>query len=344
MRDDVESTPLLQRQPRQDASQANALISMIPVALLGLSMLVTSACLIGFNKYLMSQERFPFPVLLVFMHCTAASCMAAVIYLVKPSVFKSLVDPERMVSIDREFIFKRAIPIALLFSISLVFGNTAYEYCSVAFLQMVKESNCVTTYLLGLFFGTEFWKVKEGVILIGVVMATSLTVRGELHYSALGFALQVSCCLAECLKTVLQSIILAGSLKLDPLSYILTVMPLCSLMLGSCLIADATIVDIPGVDLPTRAQLLLTARLLVPNICLALLLNVLAATFIGYTSALAFVMINLLKDTAVVLIGAFVLKEEVSQLQAAGFALQLLCVGWWGYEKQMATSVNAAKK
>jgi len=267
--------------------------------------------------------------------------MAAIIYLVKPSLLKSLNDVERT-PIDREFIITRAFPIAVLFTISLIFGNTAYEYCSVAFLQMVKESNCVTVYVLGIMLGIDYWKTKEALVLLGVIMATSMTIRGELHFSLIGCVIQVSACLCESTKMVIQSILLSGSLKLDPLTYILTVMPLCSLLLGSLLVMDHFIMDLPGIEVPSQDVLWKYSRILPSNICLALILNLSSATFLGYSSALSFVMVNLMKDTAVVLFSALIMGEIVSQTQVTGFTLQLAFIAVWSYLKHQAQAVKSA--
>merc|ERR1719506_2709633 len=129
--------------------------------------------------------------------------------LLRPSLFPSLTCPERRVIIDRHIIFRGALPIALLFSTQLVLSNTAYLHSSVAFLQMMKESNLVMVYLLSLLFALEQYRFRSIMILLFICGATSMTIVGELHFSWTGFAVQGIRQVFECGKIVLQSVLLS---------------------------------------------------------------------------------------------------------------------------------------
>merc|ERR1711998_55750 len=98
----------------------------------------SSTGVIMFNKYLMHADRFPFAVPLVLLHAAFASVFSLILFLVKPSLFPSLRDPEpqNRVVVDSDLILRGAFPIAALFAVQLVLSNTAYLHSTVAFLQM----------------------------------------------------------------------------------------------------------------------------------------------------------------------------------------------------------------
>ncbi|CAE7459818.1 unnamed protein product [Symbiodinium natans] len=182
----------------------------------------------------MQPGVFPYPFVLVTAHCFCCSFFAGILLLCKPSLFPALTDPDRMVDISLQYCLREILPIAACFAISLVTSNMAYKYCTVAFLQMMKESNIVTIYLMSVAAGIEHFSLAQSVILIAMVCATWTCIQGELHFSLFGLLLQASSSLAEAAKTIFQCLALAhGSGKrLDPLSAVLVIMPLCGLLLA----------------------------------------------------------------------------------------------------------------
>lgn len=333
---DPEAQPLLRSTPATYAvffPQLNFVFNILPTLFCGLGMISASAALIFSNKYLLNADRFPFPVFLVLLHFVAASSMSGIVYIFQPKWFPSLSQRDSQVILTPSFVFTRIAPVACLIVMSVVLGNTAYMYCSVAFLQMLKESNVVTIYILSTIAGLERLQTFEALIVLGIVASTCCTVSGELNFSLIGTLIQIACCLCESSKTVLQSILLGGSCKMDPLAYLLAVMPVCALMTGFILFLDFSVIDIPGVHLPTEKHIIKHGWLLFGNVCLALLLNVFAAAFINYTSAMAFVLTNIFKDTAIVLGGAVVLGEVISRKQCYAFASQLFFIGLWSFRK-----------
>merc|ERR1719240_168723 len=72
-----------------------------------------SASLIAFNKYLVDEDRFPFAVVLVFLHMFFSSIYAFTLRLVAPSFFPSMTNPETRANIGAGFICKNIVPIAI---------------------------------------------------------------------------------------------------------------------------------------------------------------------------------------------------------------------------------------
>lgn len=305
------------------------------VFLLGLLYISNSAGLIAFNKYLIHEDRFPFAVALVLLHTLFCSCCAGVLYLVKPAWFPSLTDPAQRVSIDSDLILKGTLPVAVLFAGQLVLSNTAYLHCSVSFLQMMKEANLVMVYLLSLTVALEKFAWQHVRILAFIGAATLLTIHGELNFSFSGFMIQGIGQIFECTKIVLQAMLLsAAGKKLDALSYVLLVMPLCFVVLSTFLSILLFVHPMKEFQTPGMSDLREWWPLLMANACVAFSLNVVIALFVKYSSAVAFILCGIVKDAAIVSVGCMFLSEVISTLQAIGFCLQLLGIVTWSLMKK----------
>ena len=85
-----------------------------------------SAGLILYNKYILSQMGFPFPVSLTLWHQLFCTCLVWIMRALNISDAKSA-------SISTEDYLKRVVPVGLIFAVVLWFGNAAYVYLSVSF-------------------------------------------------------------------------------------------------------------------------------------------------------------------------------------------------------------------
>mmetsp|Transcript_43779 Transcript_43779/g.82091 ORF Transcript_43779/g.82091 Transcript_43779/m.82091 type:complete len:374 (-) Transcript_43779:88-1209(-) len=301
---------------------------------LGAFYIVVSAGLIAFNKYLVNSDRFPFAIALVLCHSGFSSVMALFLFLVKPSLFPSLTCPEKKVSVDASLVLGKALPIAAVFSGQLVLSNTAYLHSSTAFLQMLKESNLVLVYFFSLLAALEVFNWVKLRVLLCIVGATFLAVKGELRFSLMGFAIQGTSQLFESSKIVLQAIILSNAgKKLDPMSYVLLVMPLCFVVLSGMICLLTFVYPLDMLRIPNFSDLLTWWPVLLANATVAFTLNVTIAVFIKHSSAVAFILAGITKDAVIVLAGGAFLGELVSKLQVFAFACQLVLIWLWSLMK-----------
>lgn len=306
---------------------------MMFVGLLGLGYIGCSSCLIAYNKYLMDMDRFPYAICLVLLHAIFCSVCSGVLYLLRPSLFPSLTDPAQKVTVDSSLILTGALPIALFFSAQLVLSNTAYLHSSVAFLQMMKEANLVLVYVFSLIAALERFSWRSVSILAFIIFATTLTIHGEVNFSWTGFAIQGMGQLFECCKIVLQAMLLTSAgRKLDALTYVMLVMPLCAVILagGICVL---TAFPHEHFLVPDWHHLEQWWPHLLANACIAFLLNVIIALFIKQASAVAFILAGIVKDAMIVATAVVALREVVSLLQTVGFVLQLMGILVWSVIK-----------
>lgn len=298
--------------------------SVALVSFLGLLYCATSAGLIAYNKYLIHADRFPYAVAIVLMHTAFCSCLTGLLFLIRPSLFPSLTDPVSRVSVDSGLIFKGAVPIAFFFAGQLVLSNTAYLHSSVSFLQMMKEANLALVYTLSLVVALEKFSWRMVGILICVMMATALTIHGEMHFSKLGFAIQGISQLFESTKIVLQAMLLSSAgRKLDVLTYVLLVMPFCFLVLGTLFLILKFVYPVELLEVPDWIHIMHWWPHLIANALVAFCLNVIIALFVKHSSAVAFILAGICKDAMIVCAGGFLLKEYISTLQVIGFTMQL---------------------
>jgi hypothetical protein len=326
--------------PRGEVGQVAPLQKWIHVGSLGLGYVACSAGLIAYNKYLIHEDRFPYAICLVFIHAIFCSACAGMLYLVMPSLFPSLSDPAKKVEVDSSLILNGALPIAVLFAAQLVLTNTAYLHSSVAFLQMMKEANLVLVYVLSLMASLEKFSWRSVGILVFIVFATTMTIHGEVNFSWTGFAIQGVGQIFECCKIVLQAMLLSSAgRKLDALTYVLLVMPLCALVLG---IGMGLLMAFPHSHFltPEWHHLVQWWPHLLGNACVAFALNVVIALFVKHSSAVSFILAGIVKDAMIVAAGTFFFHEIVSFVQAVGFGLQLSGIMLWSTIKSFPERFN----
>jgi len=299
----------------------------------GIMYIVTSSALIAYNKYLVHEDRFPYAVALVMIHTAFCSCLTLILYCVRPRWFPSLTDPAQQVVIDRSLILRGAVPIAALFSMQLVLSNTAYLHCSVAFLQMLKEANLVLVYTLSLVAALENFSWRSAGVLVYIIAATTLTIHGEMNFSATGFTIQALSQLFEASKIVLQAMMLTNAgRKLDALTYVMLVMPFCFLFLCGLLVF-LVVHPTTHFATPQLSEIVHWSPHLFANAMLAFALNVVIALFVKHSSAVAFILAGIVKDAMIVATGGLLLREVISVIQGVGFTMQLSGILLWSLLK-----------
>merc|ERR1719265_2216152 len=126
-----------------------------------------SAGMINFNKFLMTEERFPFSMMLTTLHM-ATSWICCV-----------------------------------------VLSNQAYLYCSVAFLQFMKQGNVALVFGLSCLTGSQTPDRMKLVVVCWVIVGSVMAVTGEIHFVLIGFLIQMASQFGECGKNIMQEWILS---------------------------------------------------------------------------------------------------------------------------------------
>lgn len=317
--------------PQHGVVEGHVLLKVFKVVFLGVLYILTSCALIAFNKYLLHEERFPFAAPLVWLHTILCSIFSVVLYLCCPSLFPSLTDSARKVEVDRWLFLTGSTPIGAMLAIQLILSNTAFLHLSLAFVQMCKKANVILVYAFSLMLFLERFSWYHVGILGLLMVATAMTIVGELHFSWKGFAIQMAGQVLESGKLVLQSKLLSGR-KLDALTYVMLVMPFC-MVFTSMAIFGLYIQPMQNFRLPAWADLHTWWPYLLANAVLAFCLNVSTALFVKSVAAMGMTLSGIVKDIGIVTTSHFVLGDAVSSAQGIGFMLQLFAISLWSWMK-----------
>eukprot|EP00747_Dinoflagellata_sp_TGD_P163319 gnl/TRDRNA2_/TRDRNA2_181869_c0_seq1.p1 gnl/TRDRNA2_/TRDRNA2_181869_c0~~gnl/TRDRNA2_/TRDRNA2_181869_c0_seq1.p1 ORF type:complete len:382 (+),score=71.12 gnl/TRDRNA2_/TRDRNA2_181869_c0_seq1:57-1202(+) len=334
----TQQTPLTSPQPnQQDEKPPNKAAQMLHIVTLGTAMIIVSSGLIAFNKFLMTDSRFPYALPLVMVHTSYSAIVSVILLRYCPSLFPSMTDPLKKVTIDRELVLGSVLPISCLFSGQLVLSNAALGHASIAFCQFLKEGNIAVIYFLSVMVSIETFRWRNFGVLLCIICATSITIHGEAKFSMLGLLLRGSSLLFESSKLVLQTLLLSNTgKKLDAFTYLLLMTPMTFLLLSGTLGVEAVFFA-KQLDMPSWSKIVDWGPLVLLNATVAYALNLVMANFCRAVSALGFALTGVLKDVMIVCVGVWVMNETVTRTQAMGFTAQIVLITNWSMMKMFPT-------
>ena len=220
--------------------------------------------------------------------------------------------------VDMKVIQNQILPVALCFSISLIFSNKTYIYLSVSYIQMLKAFTPVAVLIFSFLAGLEKSSCIELYIVLIICCGVAMTSVGELYFSWVGFTFQAIAIVAESTRLVLTNILMK-QLKLDPLSSLYYISPVCALFIGiAC--GYFEFADLPWDRILTQEF----AGVLLINGGVAFTLNVAVVMLIANTSALVLTLAGIIKDILLVGLSVSVFGSPVTLLQYAGYAVALV--------------------
>ena len=231
---------------------------------------------------------------------------------------------------------KSFLPVSLFFAVSLVLSNKAYIYLAVSYIQvnlnniitlnfvnffdsvcyinvqMLKAFTPVAVLIFSFVAGLEQPSYTEVHIVLIICVGVALTSVGESFFSWTGFTFQSLAILAESSRLVLTNLLMK-QLKLDPLSSLYYIAPLCAVFTGlACLIFEFQ--DLPFERMQTTDFLVI----MLVNGIVAFTLNVAVVLLISNTSALVLTLAGIIKDILLVVLSVTVFGSPVTPLQYAG--------------------------
>jgi len=291
---------------------------------LGVFYIALSTTMIESNKWLMHSSRFPYPFTLTAMHMSMSFKLANIVRFFHPQAFPAF----ETLQITKGYCLK-FLALGVPFACSIVCGNWAYKYVSVAFLQIMKESNIVTIFFFSVLAGIEVFR-GHAVALLGLIFfGAAMGVHGEMHFVWMGFLLQVCSSFSECAKIIVQSFLMSGESKLDPMSLVFFMAPACFLsVLGPLYYFEGhELGEIGG-----RVRELWPY--LTVNASLAFVLNATVAQCIKQLSSIGFLLCGIVKDIAIIIVSTWYMGESLTHLQQLGFTMALSGVASYTLYKQ----------
>jgi len=291
-------------------------------SLLIIAYVLVSATLIRFNKSLMHRDRFPYAMALTSLHMAAASLCCLVLYQCRPGDFPAMAQTRG----DRLWVLKWFVPIGLVYALGLAAANYAYFYCSIVFVQFMRQGNIFLVFLMSCVLGLQRMTALRLLIIMVIIGGQAIAVSDETGLIWIGFFVQLVAQLADCARMVIGEIVLGDSgLRLDPLSYALFVAPTCLVVLLAGTVATWD---------PRMPQALAEWwPLVVPSTVLACALNLLVPYLLKELSAVGSTQTGILRDVTLVFVSWACAHEAISALQLVGFAVTLSGVLIWCYIK-----------
>jgi len=269
--------------------------------------------MILFNKAVLDQLKFPFPMFLTTWHMFLSSILTHIMS--KTTNMLPAVNENR---VDSTVMYNQILPVAAFFAVSLVLANKSYIYLSVSYIQMLKAFTPVAVLIFSFFSGLEKPSGLELAIVTIICIGVALTSVGESFFSWAGFTFQSLAILAEASRLVMVNILIRN-LKLDPLSTLYYIAPICCVFIGAaCFLFELQ-------DLPwDRMMTIDFVLIMLLNGGVAFLLNVAVVLLIGNTSALVLTLAGIVKDILLVFLSIAIFGSPVTPLQYAGYSLALL--------------------
>lgn len=311
--DSSERSPLIATAVPEPPRSGGTQVFLVLVSCL--AYICLSASLINYNKFLMHEHYFPFSVALTSLHMVGSTFLCMALYAIfGASWFPSLAAVKQ----EGTPFMKKLVPLSVFFALSICLSNEAYLYCSVPFLQMCKELNVVMVYFVGLLLMVEKFNVQNSTVLFIIMIGCCMSIHGEMRFNAVGFAFQITAQTAEVCKILLQQMVMQGSAKVDPLTMVMIMSPLCLVTLSV------------GLYFFWQPDIIVQAQKhwvhLALNCCNAFLLNVAVATVIKYASGVSFVLAGVIKDVCIVVAAAMLFGAIVTSVQMIGFSIAVMGV------------------
>ncbi|KAA8542993.1 hypothetical protein F0562_021512 [Nyssa sinensis] len=275
-----------------------------------------------YNKWVLSPKyfNFPFPITLTMIHMGFSGMVA--FFLIR--VLK-VVTPAKMTF---EIYTTCVIPISAFFASSLWFGNTAYLFISVAFIQMLKALMPVATFVMAVICGTD--KLRCDVFLNMVLVSVGVVISsyGEIHFDVVGTVYQVTGIFAEALRLVLTQVLLQKKgLTLNPITSLYYIAP-CSFLF---LFVPWYLLEKPGMEV---SQIQFNFWIFFSNALCALALNFSIFLVIGRTGAVTIRVAGVLKDWILIALSTVIFPESaITRLNIIGYAIALCGVVMYNYLK-----------
>ncbi|KAL0413963.1 UNVERIFIED_CONTAM: putative sugar phosphate/phosphate translocator [Sesamum radiatum] len=238
--------------------------------------------------------NFPFPITLTMIHMGFSGLVA--FFLIR--VFK-VVSPVKMTF---EIYATCVIPISAFFASSLWFGNTAYLFISVAFIQMLKALMPVATFLMAVICGTDKLRCD---VFANMVLEYLLKLR----------------------LVLTQVLLQKKGLTLNPITSLYYIAP-CSFVF---LFVPWYLLEMPGMEV---SQIKFNIWIFFSNALCALALNFSIFLVIGRTGAVTIRVAGVLKDWILIALSTVIFPEStITKLNIIGYAIALCGVVLYNYLK-----------
>ncbi|KAI4300814.1 hypothetical protein L6164_034148 [Bauhinia variegata] len=278
-----------------------------------------------FNKYLLSNYGFKFPIFLTMCHMAVCAVLSYI------SIVLLKIVPLQMIQSRSQFI--KIATLSVVFCGSVVGGNISLRYLAVSFNQAVGATTPFFTALFA-YLATlkrEAWVTYAALVPVvaGVVIASG----GEPGFHLFGFIMCLSATAARAFKSVLQGILLSSEgEKLNSMNLLLYMSPIAIVvLLPAALIMEPNVMDVTmSLGREHKSMWLL----LLLNSVTAYLANLSNFLVTKHTSALTLQVLGNAKGAVAVVISILLFRNPVTVVGMAGYTITVIGVAAYGETKR----------
>jgi hypothetical protein len=309
-----EDNPSL-RESANVQSKATWLSGMITVIVCAVYMVV-GPLLIMSNKYLLTSERFEYPIMLTALHQIASALATSV-----------LIRCCRVVPLKQGVSWKlwrtNILAVATFNTAALCTGTASYLYLTVAFIEILKGFTPVVTMMVQSLFGEPPPSCRIAAAVLMISFGAAVSSFGEMHLNLTGLVLMLSSVYCEATRLMLTQRLLSH-MDFHVLELLYYLSP-CS-----ALVSVATALALEWPHFRMRRFLLSwdhAWHLFVANALLGFLVNVVSFLVIKRTNVVMLKLLAISRNTLVVLSGITLFGDVVTRTQFVGYSISLICFG-----------------
>ena len=282
--------------------------------------LALSSSVILSNKWILHPMHFPFPVTLTCWHM-AVSAVVGAAAIISGKVARQQLCWKTWVKI--------CLPVGALSAASLFFGNTAFMYLTVSFMQMLKANMPVIIFVVGCLFATETFTLASFGIMVLIAVGVAMASYGELNFSLIGALCMFSAMSCEAVRlTLVQTLLQRQDLQLTPLSTLYYIMPIST----ACLLPIAFVSEAKGLQSCSWLSYD-TVPALLANAAGAAALNLSIYIVVGTMSALTMKLAAVVKDIGLVAVSCALFGDTLTFPGIVGYSIALLGVCMYNWCK-----------
>ncbi|RSH82204.1 hypothetical protein EHS25_006137 [Saitozyma podzolica] len=277
----------------------------IPASIIVPVWILLSGSIILLNKQIFTTLNFPYPVFLTFYHMVVATIGTRLLRLVPGRFSQTRVDMPMSLKL------RIILPMAVLFSASLILSNVAYVHLSVSFVQMLKAFIPVLVLVIQLVSGLQSYNHLLMVVICLTCAGCFIAASGEVRFSVFGLVCQTSAVIVESMRLVLIQVLLK-EYKMDPLTSIAMYAPICVVIIGMIMPvvegAEPWLYVLDRVGIP----------LLLVNGALAFALNIAGVLLIDSAGSVVLTLSGVCKDILLITLSVLVLGSAIAPIQVLG--------------------------
>ncbi|GAA5822252.1 hypothetical protein JCM5353_001545 [Sporobolomyces roseus] len=230
---------------------------------------------------------------------------------------------------------REILPIAILFSLSLVLSNWAYLYCSIAFIHILKSISPVAILIAAFAFRTKQFSLKLCAIVLTISLGVGVASAAEVNFNLTGFMIQMVAIAIEATRVTLIQLLLTSSSSttsqesskpssppMSPLKSLYYFAPICLLLNLLLLLPLEGFIALQ--EIPQK----LGWWVVLSNASLTFGLNLSAVMLIGLSS-MVLSLSKVVKDVLMVVAPALLLGESLTATQGVGYGIATAGLVWY---------------